>query len=351
MSTIQELVDYYAKLLVLQYVGKPRAFATIQATVAPFLLPQTTTQAISFSAVAASGQFQLQYGISGAHTSLLNWNDSAGTIQTALQAISGLSSVTVSGSIASQTLTVTFTGVAPPAKLLYAIRNSLLDGGSAAITISIAETDTETLPIAVMNGFEIGSAVGSQLDIIGKYVGVTRSGNGFSGPITLDDNDFTSLIRVAIIRNMAGSSLATIQALLFRFFPGQLFVFDHADMQMSYLMSSSVGSQDLAQLFVEENLLPRPMGVELASLIYLPTLSIFGMRSYDDSPADWDSLTTYSFGDEVTESGIIYESLQNNNLNNLVTDTAFWRVVIYPLNSYDDYESWHFLSYDDAIVI
>lgn len=40
MSTTQQLIDYYANLLIKQYLGKPRAFATIQTVVTPFLMPQ-----------------------------------------------------------------------------------------------------------------------------------------------------------------------------------------------------------------------------------------------------------------------------------------------------------------------
>lgn len=180
----------------------------------------------------------------------------------------------------------------------------------ATIQALVTPVIMNQLPIAVQNAFEVGTAEGVQLDTIGKYAGVSRYGVGFGGRnITLTDSDFTSLIKVAIIRNMSGSSLATIQDLLYTYFPNQIFVFDGANMQMSYLMSSQVGTQDLAEIFVVEGLLPKPMGVSLASLVYLPTLDLFGMNNYDQTIAN-----------------------------------------IYPFNSYDDYqETWHWLSYDDTI--
>lgn len=38
--TTDELATYYANLLILQYVNKPKAFATVKATVTPFIMDQ-----------------------------------------------------------------------------------------------------------------------------------------------------------------------------------------------------------------------------------------------------------------------------------------------------------------------
>lgn len=190
MSTTQELIDYYAKLLVLQYVGKPKAFATIQATAKMFIMDQ--------------------------------------------------------------------------------------------------------LPTAVENAFNVQTAVGVQLDVLGKYAGVTRTGVGFSGNITLDDSDFQVLIQLATIKNSAGSSLYDIQNLLNTFFPGEILVFDYANMRLSYLVSSAVGSQDLVQLFVTEGLLPKPMGVQLSVTIYAPDIKIFfGCCDYLVNVVNNSPLNTY----------------------------------------------------------
>ena len=284
MSTPQSansFCAYYSSLLILQYLNKVKASATIQTLVAPVLIPQTSVETISFSVAPTSGTFVFNYG--GLLSATINWNDSASTIQTKIRAISGLSSITVSGSIASLSLYVTFTGVIPPALLLTTQSNSLL-ASSASVTISIAASDV-TLPLAVMNGFNLfgpNTAVGAQLDILGKYAGVSRNGYSFLGtPITLDDSDFLSLIQLATIKNSAGSSLSTIQSLLNMFFPGEILVFDYANMNMSYLISSSVGSQNLAEIFVQEGLLPKPMGVQLAAVIYAPNIdNFFGFRTY-----------------------------------------------------------------------
>jgi len=219
------------------------------------------------------------------------------------------------------------------------------------------------LPITIQNAFCVGSnliadttypsAVGDQLDILGKYAGVTRNGHDLTGnPITLNDSDFASLIKIAIITNSAGSSLATIQNLLYTYFPNEIFAYDNANMQMSYLITASIGSTQLAEMFVTENLLPKPMGVSLASIAFVPTISLFGFQPYSDPISNYSSGTTYGFGSLALSNGIVYESLKANNLNQPVSNTSYWIAIIYPFNSYvtyPTYEAYKWLSYQDTL--
>lgn len=313
METTLQLQNYYAQLLSYQYLGKPKAYATILAAVAPFLMAQTSTQDITFSDIPTSGVFTLSYN--GNSTININWNDPASTIQTDLQALTGLASITVTGSIGSGTLTVTFTGVIPPA-LSLVVETSSLEASGSPVAILVTETDL-VLPLAVQNAYNLTVepyAVGVQLDVLGKYAGVTRNGVGFTGqPITLDDSDFLTLIKIAIIQNSAGSSLYTIVNNIFSFFGTQMLVFDFADMRMTYLISTGVGSSDLLQVFVTEGLLPHPMAVQV-SVIAAPIIDqFFGFITYVNP-----------------------------------TQPPITR----PLNDYTDYQmDWPWLSYQDAFDI
>lgn len=288
ITNTREIVDSYINLLIMQYVNKPKATAFINTIASPALVPQTSVQTIAFSSAPSSGTFVLDYN--GSTTAAINWNDSAATIQTKLQAISGLSSITVSGSIASLLLTITFTGVMAPAYVLSVSSSTLTP------TITITETDV-TLPLAVQGAFDFSGtyAQGVQLDVIGKYVGAFRTGTGFAGSavITLNDTDFISLIQMAIIKNQAGSSLATIQQYLNRFFPAGIYVTDHANMTMTYVVAASLGSNNLIQLFVTEGLLPAPMGVELTT-IYVPYATVFSFRTYELANTVGAPFNTYS---------------------------------------------------------
>lgn len=308
ITTPLEIVQSYIDLLIMQYLGKPNASATIDALVSPAVIPQTSVQTITFSATPSSGTFVLTYGEE--NTSALNWNATATDVQTALRLLTGLSTVIVTGLITSAVgLTVSFEGVAPPADSLSVFSNTLFNGGSVSITI--AETDL-TLPLAVQDAFNLiegtGVATGAQLDILGKYAGVSRTGLGFTQSITLDDADYYRLIQMAIVLNSAGSSLATIQDFLLLFFPGEIFVFDYQDMTMSYIISQGIGSPDLVQLFVTEGLLPVPMAV--------------GVTVFNPISAKLFSFRTY----EAESSG-------------------------FPFNDYIDYnQTWTWLSYHDLVA-
>jgi hypothetical protein len=140
----------------------------------------------------------------------------------------------------------------------------------------------DQLPDSVQNGFDIETAVGDQLDFIGKYVGVSRTTYTFTQAITLDDDDFRTYIKVGILKNNAGSSLFEIQELLNIYFPDSIFVFDFKNMTLSYIFDSALGSRPLAEVFVRSGFLPKPMGVAITAVIYTSNVdNIYGWRSYE----------------------------------------------------------------------
>lgn len=192
--TDQQLIDYYASLLILQYLQQPKAFAHIQTLVTPVIMDQLILQ-----------------------------------VQDAFNLVPALGPV----------------------------------------------------------------AEGVQLDVLGKYVGVTRVGNTFTGPIVLDDTDFSILIQLAIFTNNAGSSLATIQQLISIFFPGQILVFDFKDMRLGYFLS--IGSKNLVEMIILQGKLPKPMAVQLSSVIYAPVINrFFGFQTYELPPVNNTPFNTYA---------------------------------------------------------
>lgn len=151
------------------------------------------------------------------------------------------------------------------------------------------------IPLAVQDAFNLDTAIGVQLDVLGKYAGVTRNGYDFSGPVTLDDENFRQLIKIQIIQNSSGSSLADIDNLLEIFFENVIFVFDHKDMRMSYYIDSNEVSTELAEFFVMGGFLPRPMGVQLSAIIYAPVLdTFFGFRTYYAPAYNVSPFNTYA---------------------------------------------------------
>lgn len=113
-------------------------------------------QTLTLSGIAASGSFKVAYN--GVSSALINWNDSIGTIQTKVQAVTGLSACTVTGSIASQSLVFTLNS-AQALGLITVNTNTLQTVAPAAITFSYNEGYTNTLtPLSKKNQFVVSTS-------------------------------------------------------------------------------------------------------------------------------------------------------------------------------------------------
>lgn len=153
----------------------------------------------------------------------------------------------------------------------------------ATIKTLVAPVIMDQLPLQVRDAFDVKTAVGVQLDILGKFVGVSRMQRTFTQLVSLDDDDFRVLIQIKTVLNSSKSDLASIQAIVFGFFNGAIRLFDHQTMYMSVYFDALAGSLTLAEVFVRGDFIPRPMGVRLSALIYAPnveTLPFFGMSTY-----------------------------------------------------------------------
>lgn len=155
--------------------------------------------------------------------------------------------------------------------------------------------------------FDLDTAVGAQLTILGIIVGVPRTvyvlnisnnfenwiryadtpnpavtfglgrytdspydPNGYlffryafknSGTYTLLDFEMRILIRLKIILNNSYSSFAEIKDLIYQYFAGIIDVIDNKNMSLTYNVNSSL--TNVAQAAVSLGLLPKPMGVNL----------------------------------------------------------------------------------------
>lgn len=113
------------------------------------ILLGVATQEFSFSGVAASGTFIVNYN--GHATAAINWNDTATMIQNKIQAIAGLGQVLVTGSISSETLMIKMAGVYGAAPSAFTITsNTLQTSVPASITVTVtAPTAGESLGAAI----------------------------------------------------------------------------------------------------------------------------------------------------------------------------------------------------------
>lgn len=166
----------------------------------------------------------------------------------------------------------------------------------ATILAQVTPVFIDQLPAAVNDAFNVNTAVGDQLDVIGKYVGASRVGNTLDGLVTLDDDDFRTLIKLVIIKNNSGSSLYTIQSLLAANFPGQILVSDNQAMGLNYVLLETLGTSDLLEILTSGSYLPAPMGVGV-SVIVVPSheYPFFGFRTYSAPDLTVSPFNNYPF--------------------------------------------------------
>lgn len=137
----------------------------------------------------------------------------------------------------------------------------------------------DQLVLAIKIAYSVDNAVGPQLDVIGKYAGVSRLVRTFTTQVELNDDDYRILIKIKIALNYGGASLKDVDDVLHAGLADILRVYDYENMHISYSLDADAGSLDLAQAMVREGFLPRPMGVQIGSLTYLPSgTKLFGFR-------------------------------------------------------------------------
>ncbi len=167
----------------------------------------------------------------------------------------------------------------------------------AMVEATVTPVFIDQLPVEVQNAYNILTAEGVQLDVLGKYVGATRYGARSDGtPVTLDDDDFRQLIKLIIIKNNAGSSLSVIQELLSAAFPSQIFCSDSQNMGLSYVLIESLGTEDLLEVIVTGGYLPKPMGVSISVTIEPEhEFPFFGFRTYSAPDTTVAPFNNYAF--------------------------------------------------------
>lgn len=113
------------------------------------------------------------------------------------------------------------------------------------------------------------SAVGVQLDTLGKILGLDRN--------NLSDDEYRTLLNFKIITNNCGVSMKEIDDVLWAFFGKSVICHNNQDMSLTYIVFPEY--EPLIPLFQSEQLLPAPLGVGVNIVISvdLPDL-IFGFK-------------------------------------------------------------------------
>lgn len=129
----------------------------------------------------------------------------------------------------------------------------------------------------VTNGFDLETAVGKQLDILGEYIGTDRfyTENGEIKKLT--DEDYRIILKFKIICNTSNFSHKSIDDSLYDFFENTVRMDSTGNMEMTYFVPKNKTPIILAA--IQKEVLPRPMGVRCSYIIEYDK-KFFGFCTY-----------------------------------------------------------------------
>lgn len=149
----------------------------------------------------------------------------------------------------------------------------------------------------IVNGFGIDTAVGKQLDTIGKYIGLKRQVKvniGTSDTNILTDEQYRLLLKLKLISNTNYSSTSQIRTALYELFPNDIRLFDPRTMQYEYQLSTIFN--DLVNVILAEELLPLPMGLGITVNVVPDLLELYGFYGYDGLNNNPNGYSSYTDG-------------------------------------------------------
>ena len=158
------------------------------------------------------------------------------------------------------------------------------DKPKASSTIKVL---AQQLPIGLIlrmrDSFNMDSAVGEALDVLGKYLGVSRWYYDDEGnQIKLTDEEFRILIKFKAISNTSNASHYEIDQALYDFFGTQVRAESNGNMQMAIFIPSIASRVVVAA--IKQRALPTPLGVE-ANRIVVQDKRFFSLVNYKNQYA------------------------------------------------------------------
>jgi len=223
------------------------------------------------------------------------------------------------------------------------------DKARATIANLSAAGIVELVPLDVRDAFDLETAIGPQLDVLGQYIGFSRTipqeidrdyfemvdysspstttgftdytdattnaGSSFYLYIfsnttfyTLSDPEYRPLLKLKIALNNSDNTLSYIANILWSFFGGTVVCYDAADMTISYIITPDISN--IALIAVQQGLLPKPMGVRISGVFEIPVpLDLWGFQEYT-----YDTGTLTGFSDYATGFNGDYWLLYQNRI-------------------------------------
>ena len=133
------------------------------------------------------------------------------------------------------------------------------------------------------DAFDIDVATGKALDLLAKYVGVSRFYYDENGDIIeLTDDELRVLIKFKAISNTSNASHYDIDTALYNFFGTRVRATSDGNMSMTFFVPSD--AERVIEAAIQQKALPTPLGVE-ANRIIVQNARFFGFVNYNNQYA------------------------------------------------------------------
>lgn len=123
----------------------------------------------------------------------------------------------------------------------------------------------------IMSAFNIETAVGKQLDMIGDYIGLKRP---FLNGVLVSDDSYRYLLKLKIVLNYNTHTDYSITNSLYTFFGNDVVLIDNRNMSMEYILKKIDNQELLTILSQNKNLFPAPTGVLVSIVVHIPVDSL-----------------------------------------------------------------------------
>lgn len=218
--------------------------------------------------------------------------------------------------------------------LLYQYINKTKARDTIGLLVSQAICDL--LPIDLRDAFNIDTCIGSQLDILGEYIGINRfisvtpsktylifadqdslpdsycgltdyqtDANAeyylYSYVVTksissLTDDEYRQILKIKLIQNTNNHSLKSINDLLYMYFNTNISILDLMNMAMVFITKDEY--KNITKIAQNLNILPKPMGVYLTGVFTETEWNdLWILNSYSDSDQTTEGFSDYSTGE------------------------------------------------------
>ena len=161
--------------------------------------------------------------------------------------------------------------------------------------------------------FNIETATGEQLDILGQIIGRSRVFEGieFEGtntPNSLDDETYRTLLKMQIINNFMSKSIESITEATFNFFGDKVIFINNTNMTINYILIGNAESNLIKVIAFDKSILPAPAGVSVDYIVDIPTKNIFGFSK--NNKIGKKNIVGFSTNKKITQGTFI----TNNNI-------------------------------------